>query len=98
MSRDEDDLTDDWERVSVLRLFRTDDDEHDGGTFGLVDRGELTDRQADVLRTAHEMGYFDRPRDANGSDVADELEISPSTFREHLTAAQRKLLSSILDS
>jgi len=62
----------------------------------LVDRGRLTDRQCEVLRTAYRMGYFERPRDANARDVADALDIAPSTFAEHLAAAQRKLLEETL--
>ncbi|TKX75637.1 helix-turn-helix domain-containing protein [Halorubrum sp. GN11_10-6_MGM] len=63
----------------------------------LVDRGRLTDRQREVLRTAYRMGYFERPRDANASAVADALDISPSTLAEHLSTAQRKLLEETLD-
>ncbi|QKG92197.1 helix-turn-helix domain-containing protein [Halorubrum sp. SS7] len=62
----------------------------------LVDRGRLTDRQCEVLRTAYRMGYFERPRDANASEVAGALDISPSTFAEHLATAQRKLLEETL--
>jgi predicted DNA binding protein len=62
----------------------------------LVDRGRLTDRQCEVLRTAYRMGYFERPRDANASAVAEALDIAPSTFAEHLAAAQRKLLAETL--
>ncbi|ELZ43821.1 DNA binding protein [Halorubrum californiense DSM 19288] len=62
----------------------------------LVDRGRLTDRQSEVLRTAYRMGYFERPRDANARDVAEALDISPSTFAEHLATAQRKLLDETL--
>ena len=62
----------------------------------LVDRGRLTDRQCEVLRTAYRMGYFERPRDANARAVAEALDISPSTFAEHLAAAQRKLLEETL--
>jgi predicted DNA binding protein len=49
-----------------------------------------------VLETAHEMGYFERPRRANGTEVAAALDIDPSTFSEHLAAAQRKLLRDVL--
>jgi predicted DNA binding protein len=62
----------------------------------VVDRGRLTTRQREVLATAHRMGYFERPRDANASEVADALDISPSTFAEHLAAAQRKLFEETL--
>lgn len=62
-----------------------------------VDRGKLTGRQLEVLQTAYRMGYFERPRGANGTDVAEELGVDPSTFSEHLASAQRKLLGDVLE-
>ena len=63
-----------------------------------VNRGRLTERQREVLETAYGMGYFERPRTANASEVADELGISGSTLAEHLSAAQRKLFEDLLDA
>lgn len=63
----------------------------------LIDRGELTDRQREVLETAYEAGYFEHPRETNAESIAATLDISPSTFREHLTTAQSKLLGSALE-
>ncbi len=61
-----------------------------------MDRGRLTARQREVLETAFEMGYFERPRRANATEVAAELGIGPSTFREHVSAAETKLLEDVL--
>lgn len=61
-----------------------------------VDRGKLTDRQLEVLETAHAMGYYQYPRGANASEVAEALDICPSTLAEHLAAAQTKLLDDVL--
>jgi len=63
----------------------------------IVDRSRLTDRQREVLETAHRLGYFERPRKANAGEVASHLDIHTSTFAEHLGAAQRKLLDAVLD-
>ncbi|MDL0126767.1 helix-turn-helix domain-containing protein [Halobacterium salinarum] len=63
-----------------------------------VDRGQLTDRQLEVLTTAYEAGYFERPRGATAQALADDLGIAPSTFTEHLLAAQRKLLGDALET
>lgn len=52
----------------------------------------LTDRQAEVLRTAFLSGYFDSPRASSGREVAEMLGIAQPTFNHHLRAAQRKLL------
>jgi hypothetical protein len=63
----------------------------------LVDRGRLTERQREVLETAYDSGYFDHPREQNAAEIAAELDISPSTFREHIAAAQAKLLGSVVE-
>lgn len=89
-------LKDHYSTVDVRRLLRSDED-RPATHLVFVDRGELTDRQQEVLVTAHRMGYFDHPKGANAGDVATELDIGTSTFVEHLAAAQTKLLDSILD-
>ncbi|GAB3684603.1 hypothetical protein GCM10028857_13820 [Salinarchaeum chitinilyticum] len=61
-----------------------------------VDVDQLTDRQLEVLETAHDMGYYQYPRGANASEVAEALDICPSTLAEHLAAAQSKLLADVL--
>jgi hypothetical protein len=63
----------------------------------IVDRGVLTERQREVLSTALEMGYFERPRETNAEAVAAALEIAPSTLAEHLAAAQSKLTDAVLN-
>ena len=83
--------------VDVQRLLRSEHDRPDHSLI-FIDRGKLTDRQREVLETAHRMGYFDHPKGANAGDVAAELDITTSTFAEHLAAAQSKLLDAILDA
>lgn len=89
-------LQNQYPSVDVNRLLRS---EHDAPEDNLVfvDRSRLTERQREVLETAHSMGYFDHPKRANAGDVAEALEITTSTFSEHLSAAQSKLLDAILD-
>lgn len=89
-------LQDRFPEVDVKRLLRS---EHDAPRDNLVfvDRGRLTERQREVLETAHTMGYFEHPKNANAGEVADELGITTSTFSEHLSAAQSKLMDAILD-
>jgi len=82
--------------VEVRYLVHTGVDADDGGDRTLVDRGALTDRQREVLETAHDMGYFEYPRESNATEVAAALDISPSTLAEHLAAAQGKLLDNLL--
>ncbi|NHX35494.1 MULTISPECIES: helix-turn-helix domain-containing protein [Halolamina] len=58
---------------------------------------QLTDRQREVLEAAFEAGYYDWPRETDGAALADELGISQPTLSEHLTTAERKLLSLVFE-
>jgi len=89
-------LRDRYSTVDVRRLLRSQTDAP-GGDLVFLDRGRLTERQREVLETAHEMGYFEHPKAANAGEVAAELDVTTSTFSEHLAAAQSKLMDSILD-
>lgn len=83
--------------MEVQRLLRSQEDQVEDNLV-FIDRGDLTDRQREVLETAHEMGYFRHPKGSNAGEVAEALEISTSTFTEHLAAAQSKLLGAILEA
>ena len=76
------------ERISPLR----------GEGEGSVDsRWDLTPAQAEAMKTAHEMGYFEVPRGASSETVAAELGVSKSAFLERLRRGERALLRHILD-
>jgi len=86
-----------YPEIDVRRLLRTEHDVTEESPV-FLDRSRLTDRQREVLETAHEMGYFDHPKGANAGEVAEALDITTSTFSEHLAAAQSKLMDAILDA
>lgn len=90
------DLRDAFDGVALRRLTRS-GHESDESDLVFVDRAALTDRQREVLETAHRMGYFEHPREANATEVSRALDINRSTFAEHLAAAQSKLLDAVLD-
>ena len=81
--------------IEYLIQGREDDEEEE---VVPVDVRRLTDRQREVVETAYEMGYFEYPRESNATEVAAALDIRPSTFTEHLTAAQGKLLGELVES
>lgn len=56
----------------------------------------LTERQREILETAYESGYFDVPRRVSTADLADEMDLDPSTVAEHLQRAERNLISNLL--
>ena len=90
------DLRDRFPGVDIRRLVRS-PTAGDPSDAVFVDRGKLTDRQRQVLRAAFDAGYFERPRRANATELAADLGIDPSTFAEHLSAAQSKLLADLFE-
>ncbi len=58
----------------------------------------LTDRQRLSLEKAHVGGFFDWPREVSGEDLAASMDISPSTYHQHLRAAERKVLDALFDA
>jgi DNA-binding transcriptional ArsR family regulator len=57
---------------------------------------DLTDRQRDIIETAHDAGYYDWPREVTAEELADRFDISPPTFHQHLRAAEQKLIAMTL--
>lgn len=62
------------------------------------DRAEisLTERQREVARTAARTGYYE-PEGASAAEVADELDISPSTLSTHLRRIMAKVFRQLFD-
>jgi hypothetical protein len=54
-------------------------------------RTALSERQRAAV-TAAKLGYYDTPREATHSDVADRLGCAPNTATEHLQKAEAKLV------
>lgn len=88
-------LIDRFPTADVRRMLRAPADHH-AESYVLVDTSTLTSRQREMLELAYERGYFDRPRGANATEIADAVGIDSSTFREHLNVALSKLLGSVL--
>ena len=57
----------------------------------------LTTRQRTALRRAHSTGFFDWPREVSGEDLATSMDISPSTYHQHLRAAERKVFDILFE-
>jgi PAS domain S-box-containing protein len=55
----------------------------------------LTARQELAIQKAYLGGFFDWPRSISGEDLAESMDISPSTYHQHLRAAERKVLSAV---
>jgi predicted DNA binding protein len=57
----------------------------------------LTARQELALRKAYLGGFFNWPRDTSGEDLANSMDISPSTYHQHLRTAERKVLATLFE-
>jgi len=58
----------------------------------------LTNRQLTALRKGYLGGFFDWPRDVSGEELAESMDICPSTFHQHLRAGERKLLTAVFET
>ncbi|WP_188979857.1 helix-turn-helix domain-containing protein [Halocalculus aciditolerans] len=67
----------------------------DSGRLTEVMVTKLANEQLETLETAYTMGYFEVPREASATDVADELGVAQSTMSERLRTAERNLLEII---
>jgi DNA-binding CsgD family transcriptional regulator len=92
-------LSERYPQVEVSRLVQSQSG-RDGspGSLEFFDKGQFTDRQREVLQTAHREGYFRHPKGANAGEIAEMLDITTATFIQHLSAAQQKLLDAILET
>lgn len=57
----------------------------------------LTGKQRETLELAIKQGYYNRPRDANLTDLAENLDISKSAVSQRLNAAETKLIKTTLE-
>lgn len=95
-SRVLDALDETYDQVDLIAYYedRPDRTPH---TFREQLRDELTDRQYVALKKAYVSGYFEWPRRADGEQLADSMDIVPSTYHQHLQAAKRKLVAKFFD-
>ncbi len=57
----------------------------------------LTDRQETALRTAYLGGFFDWPREVDGNELAEAMDIARPTYHQHLRVAQRKVFEELFE-
>jgi PAS domain S-box-containing protein len=90
-------LLDDLEAVSAsVRVARIRDRDAPPATHrGFVGTVEeaLTEKQRTALQLAHVGGFFEWPHGISGDELAEAMDVSRSTFHQHLRAAERKLVS-----
>jgi len=87
------------ERYDHVELAAYHEDEFQQTPQGFRDelRSRLTDRQYTALRKAYVSGYFEWPRQVEGEQLAESMDIVPSTYHQHLQTAKRKLFEAFFD-
>lgn len=84
------------ERGATVRLQRIASSRVEAGTRMLeLDADGITDKQREAVRTAVRAGYYETPREANLSDLADRLDVSRSAVSQRLTAVESKLVEEL---
>jgi hypothetical protein len=61
---------------------------------GLLDL--LTERQRDVLTTAHRLGFYDVPRKVDSARLGRELGLKAATVVEHLRKAEKRIMDELM--
>ncbi|GAA5060050.1 GAF domain-containing protein [Haladaptatus pallidirubidus] len=67
-------------------------------TFLAMFEDRLTSRQQEILQFAYRSGFFESPRVQTGNELSEALDISQSTFTQHLREAQRRLCVMVFDN
>ena len=86
-----------YEGVELLAFHERAADTRTADDFRESVTNDLTDRQLEALQKAHVSGFFDWPRGVEGETLAGAMDIHPSTFHQHLRAAERKLIAAYFD-
>jgi len=56
----------------------------------------LTDKQRNILITAHKYGYYDYPKRINSQQLSKKVDIGKATLVQHLRKAEGRLMGEIL--
>lgn len=75
--------------------FRLESIYHESTSGGAVE-ADLTDDQCETLLAAYEAGYFDVPRAASQSEIADRFDISSQALSERLRRGTATLIEATL--
>ncbi|MFC4543153.1 bacterio-opsin activator domain-containing protein [Halosolutus amylolyticus] len=88
-------LADRYDRVELISYHESEEPTRTPQDLAARLETKLTDRQLTALRKAYYADYFAWPRNVSGEDLARTMDISRSTFHQHLRTAQRKLLEEL---
>lgn len=85
--------------IDLMKLNSITDDVDTHNQSGLehatLPGDQLSPRQRDAFLLARSCGYYGYPREVTAAELAAELDVTKTTFLEHLRKAEAKLLSNI---
>lgn len=58
---------------------------------------QLTSRQREAIRTAYDLGFYEKPRQTSYEEIANALGCAPSTANELLRRAETAVVGAVLD-
>jgi PAS domain S-box len=90
-------LSERYDSVFIERIRRLDRGRRPEWTRLRSADEELTDRQRTALEKAYRAGFFEWPHAVSGDELADSMDITRSTFHQHLRAAERKVMGAFFD-
>ncbi len=87
------------ERYDTVELVAYHEDQPRQTTRGFREsvREHLTERQLTALKKAYVGGFFEWPRAVEGQQLASSMDVVPSTFHQHLQAAERKVFAALFE-
>ncbi|WP_136715075.1 bacterio-opsin activator domain-containing protein [Halorientalis salina] len=84
-----------YEELDLVAQRERERDVQTEAAFRATLDSSLTDRQREAAQTAYFAGFFDWPREHSGEEVAAMMDISQTTFTQHLRAAEKKLFEAL---
>ena len=90
-------LSERYDSVYIERICRLDRGRRPEWTRLRSADGALTDRQRTALEKAYRAGFFEWPHAVSGDELAASMDITRSTFHQHLRAAERKVIGAFFD-
>jgi len=84
-----------YPEATLVSKRRRDRDRRTESTLHRVFNEQLTDKQARAIEAAYRAGYYEWPRQSTAEDVAKSLDISSSTFHQHMRSAYHRLFDEI---
>ncbi|MCU4719397.1 bacterio-opsin activator domain-containing protein [Halapricum hydrolyticum] len=92
-----DELENNYETVELVAYHESDQPAQTRQGFRATVEDELTARQLTALQKAYVSGFFEWPRRSDGDQLAASMDVVPSTFYQHLRAAEKKLLTAFFE-